>query len=220
MSQTGGNSKASFTNLDGGPDFTVQYNPKEFKLDKTVSWQESQTQGQSTNFVQYQKGAPMSASMDLYFDGTNSDPPANVQTDWVDPLLYLTKATVQPGQGEAAELGKKRPPSLLFQWGDFSFKCVIESVSTTYLMFSSDGRAIRARCTVKVKEWQETELASGGGGDSISAEKVSLVQISGGQTLSQVASSSGTDMRAIASANNITDPMADLTGMTITIPLV
>jgi len=46
------------------------------------------------------------------------------------------------------------------------------------------------------------------------------VEITGGQTLSQVASSSGTDMRTIAAANNITDPMADLTGMTITIPMV
>lgn len=218
MSQTGGSSKAVFTNLDGGSDFTVQYNPKEFKLDKSVSWEETKTQGQSGNFVQFQKGAPMTASMDLYFDTTNSDPPGNVQTTWVEPLIYLTKATVQPGQGEAKELSKMRPPSLLFQWGDFNFKCVIESVNTTFLMFASDGRAVRARCTVKLKEWMETDLASSGGGDSLSSEKVELVTVQGGQTLSQVAASTGTDMRTIAEYNNLTDPMADYTGMTFSVP--
>lgn len=218
MSQTGGNSKATFTSLDGGGSFTVQYNPKEFKLDKAVSWEETQTQGQSGNFVQFQKGSPMTASMDLYFDTTNTDPPGNVQTEWVGPLLALTKATVQPSQGEAKELSKKRPPSLLFQWGDFNFKCVVESVNTTFLMFASDGRAVRARCTVKLKEWKESDMGSGSGASGWSSEPVTLVEISGGQTLSQVASSTGTDMRSIASANNITDPMADLTGKTISIP--
>jgi Contractile injection system tube protein len=219
MSQTGGNSKATFTGLDDGTNFTVQYNPKEFKVDKAVSWEETQTQGQSGNFVQFQKGSPMTASMDLYFDTTNSDPPGNVQTEWVGPLIALTKATVQPAQGEAKELSKKRPPSLLFQWGDFNMKCVVESINTTFLMFASDGRAVRARCTVKLKEWKESDLGSGGGGGSgWSSEAVQLVSVQGGQTLSQVASSSGADMRAIAEYNNITDPMADLTGMTLSIP--
>jgi hypothetical protein len=40
-------------------------------------------------------------------------------------------------------------------WGDRGlpkFQCVIESLSTKYSMFSSDGQPLRATCTVKLKE--------------------------------------------------------------------
>jgi len=33
-----------------------------------------------------------------------------------------------------------------------NFNCVIESISTKYTMFSSEGAPLRATCTVKLKE--------------------------------------------------------------------
>lgn len=217
MSLTGGNSKASFYNLDtGGTAFDVQYNPKEFRVEKSLTWEEAKTQGNSTNPIQFQKGAPMTASFDLMFDTTMDG--ANVQKVWVDKLLSLTNANVKPAQGEPAELDKKRPPALKFTWGTFEMKCVIESVGVTYLMFASDGTAVRARCSVKLKQWELADFAGGGSSSRASDAKIKLVDVKGGQTLSQVAAAAGSDARTVAAANGITDPMSDLTGQVLSIP--
>jgi len=45
-----------------------------------------------------------------------------------------------------------------------------------------------------------------------------LVEVKGGQTLSQVAAAYNTSAQAIASLNKIADPMADLTGTKVAIP--
>jgi hypothetical protein len=217
MTQSGG--KAKFISLDTGMQFEVQYNPKEFTVDKALTWEESKTQGQSGNTLQFQKGAPMTAAFDLIFDTTGQDN-SNVQTVWVNSLLKLTNAEVKATTGEAAELDKKRPHALKFQWGAFTMDCVIESIHVSYLMFSSTGEAVRARCSVKLKEWtQPNGFSAGTGGSSLSVEKAKLVQATGGQTYSQVAAANGADVRALAAANNVTDLMGDTTGRTLVVPL-
>ena len=229
MSQTGGSaSKATFLSLDNGNAelFKVQYNPKEFRVEKSLTWEEAKTQGQSTNPIQFQKGAPMTASFDLLFDTTVSEgaspttstTPGNVQKVWVDKLLSLTNATIKPTVGEPKELEKKRPPALLFTWGTFSMKCVIESVNVTYLMFASTGDAVRARCSVKLKEWQSATFAGEGEWKGLESSKLKLVEVKGGQTVSQVASANNSTTAAVASANGISDPMADYTGQVLVVP--
>jgi hypothetical protein len=219
MSQAGGN--AYFESLDqAGLKFTVQYNPKEFQVNKAMTWEESKTQGLAVNPLQFQKGAPMTASFDLVFDTTNETSPKNVQDAWVNGLLALTNATAKAKKGEEAELGKQRPHALMFTWGAFSMKCVIDSINVTYLMFASTGEALRARCSVKLKEWtppdevSKTEkFTAGSGGSAIG--NGSIVLVGSGQTLSQIAQASGVDVRKIAQENGITDLMADMTGKTV-----
>lgn len=216
MSLSGGN-KATLTSLDDGTTFEVQYNPKEFTVSKGLTWSESKEQGDSANSVQFQKGAPMTASFDLYFDGTGTSPPSNVAEQWVSPLLALTKAEIQPSQGEAAELEKKRPRAFQFTWGSFEMQCVIEQVNVTYLMFAQDGTAIRARASIRLKEWKQPDWGGTAGGFAWDTDKLQLVQVRGGQTVTQVASSNNVDWRTLASDNGITDPLEDLTGAVLTV---
>jgi LysM repeat protein len=217
MTQSGG--KAKFISLDDNSSFEVQYNPKEFSVNKAVTWEESKSQGQTAGTLQFQKGAPMTATFDLVFD-TTADGNQNVQTTWVNGLLRLTNAEIEPATGEAKELDKKRPHALKFQWGNFSMDCVIESVKVSYLMFSSTGDAVRARCSVQLKEWTPPTKgfadATRGGRNGLAA--VQLVTVKGGETLSQVAAANGVSTTALASANGITDAMADCTGQTLIIP--
>jgi hypothetical protein len=219
MNQSGGD-KAYFESLDdGGKKFTVQYNPKEFQVSKSLTWEESKTQGLAVNPLQFQKGAPMTASFDLLFD-TTSDGGSNVQTSWVNGLLSLTNSDAKPKAGEEAELGKTRPHALIFTWGAFTLKCVIESINVTYLMFSSSGDAIRARCSLKLKEWTPPEEANNGvkfqaGSGGSGWASASIMLVGSGQTLSQIAQAAGVDMRGVAAANGITDPLEDITGREI-----
>lgn len=220
MPLPGGSSKAKFISLDDGVMFEVQYNPKDFKVNKAMTWEESSTQGDDANTLQFQKGAPMTASFELMFD-TTADGNQNVQSTWVNSLLALTNAEVKPGKGEAKELDKKRPRALMFQWGGFVMDCVIESVNVTYLMFSSSGDAVRASCQVQLKEWTKPKaFVPGGGTGSNEVASEGLVVARGGETIAQIAASVGVDVRALARANGISDPLADCTGKTLKVPRV
>jgi LysM repeat protein len=212
--------KATFVGIDG-PSFTVQYNPREFSTNKTLSWSEAKTAGGDPAKLQYQQGAPMTASMELIFDSTSSG--GDVESAYVQPLLELTKPTIPAKSGQAKDLGTLRPPAFMFNWGTFSMPCVIESVDVTYLMFSASGDPVRAKCSVKLKEWTGDQSGSSAGGaaaavGSAASAVSSLVQVQGGQTLSQVAAANNTTAQAIAALNNISDPMADLTGTSVAIP--
>jgi hypothetical protein len=196
MSQSGG--KATLKGEDGLT-FEVQFNPKEFSVSKGLTWEESKEQGQDKNSVQFQKGAPMTASFDLYFDTTGNG--GNVQSEWVNPLLALTKAEISPSTGEAKELSKKRPRWFNFTWGSFTMQCVIEQISVTYLMFSSDGTAVRARAQVKLKEWKPPDFAGSQGSFRWDTDKVSLIEVSGSPSINQVAAQNDMDWRDLAAAN-------------------
>ena len=150
MSQSGGD-KAYFESLDdGSKKFTVQYNPKEFQVSKSLTWEESKTQGLAVNPLQFQKGAPMTASFDLIFDTTGESSATNVRDAWVNGLLALTNSDAKPKAGEEAELGKTRPHALIFTWGAFTMKCVILIHSNPQpwghptIDFTDQGRAIPA----------------------------------------------------------------------------
>jgi hypothetical protein len=223
MSLPGGSDKAKFVSVLNPRSvfFEVQYNPKEFQVNKQVNWAEPSNQGKDGEAFQYQKGSPMTATFDLLFD-TTANNNENVQTAWVNGLLALTNPVEKPTKGEPAELDKLRPRALIFQWGNFSMPCVIESVRVAYLMFNSEGNAVRARCSVSLKEWKDPgavdAFAAGTGGGRNGLQAVSLVTAVGGESLAQVAAAQGVDVRVLAAANGITDPLADCTGQTLRVP--
>lgn len=198
-------SKAFFMGLDAGSSFEVQYNPKEFKFDKPVSWKEHDDQGQ-TSTLEFQKVSPATIQVDLVFDTTKDN--SDVREEWVNKLLELTNPESTPSDGEAAELKKQRPTRVLFNWGSFIFVGVIESVNATYVMFASNGNPIRAKVTVKMKEWTpENTYSFGGGSSGYDTSSVQLVAVSGGQTVSSIAASFGTTAQAIGEDNNLDDLM-------------
>lgn len=217
MSQSGG--KATLSSLDDSKTFSFQFNPKEFSVSKGLTWEESKEQGQDKNSVQFQKGAPMTASFDAYFD-TTATTGGNVQSEWVNPLLALTKADIQPKTGEAKELSKKRPRAFRFTWGTFELQCVVEQISVTYLMFSSDGTAIRARAQVKLKEWMQPTFEGTQGTSVWDTNKVSLVTVSGSPSVNQVADENNCDWRDIADANpDLGDDLMSIPpGTTVVLP--
>lgn len=204
-------SKAMFIPENGGA-FAVQYNPVNFKFDKPVSWKEHDEQGQESK-LEFQKVQPATISMELTFDTTHND--NDVRKSWVNKLLQMTNPTV-PDEGDTE---KMRPPIVEFSWGEFMFVGVVESVNATYSMFSQQGNPIRAKASVKMKEWTPRNTYSfGGGGGGLSTEKVQLVTVQAGQTLSQIASANNTTMQAILNCNpQISDPLNITVGAVIAI---
>ncbi len=205
MAATSGGSvsKAWFQSADTGATFDVQYNPTNFKFDKPVSWKEHDDQGVVSS-LEFQKVSPATMQCELTFDTTANG--SDVRQTWVNKLLELTNPEITPGSGEAAELDKKRPHKVWFTWGSFELLGVIESVNVTYTMFASDGTPLRAKVNVKMKEWAaENSYASSGGEGYYGSEPVKLLTAQAGQTIT----STGSDWRAVADANNLNDPIND-----------
>lgn len=219
MSSAGGSvEKAWFNNEDTGGWFEVQYNPKEFKFDKPVQWQQHDEQGTEST-LEFQKSQPATMQVELFFDTTHDG--SDVRTSWVNKLLELTNPEVEPTSGEAAELGKKRPPRVSFVWGEFALTGVVEAVNASYMMFGADGTPLRARVTVKLKEWTpQNQYSGGGGGSAYGSTPIKLVQLQAGQTITAVALANGTTTQAICDANGIDDPIDGVSpGDTLAIPM-
>ncbi len=202
--------KASFTNLDTNAVFTVQFNPKEFKLDSSAAWKDSDEFQQEKPLLTFDRGKPSTVALELIFDTTDG---GDVGETWVKPLRSFVSVNVEKTEG-----GKeiKRPPFIRFVWDKFEFDCVVESVSVQYLMFSAGGTPLRAKVSLALKESKlEIIQSSGNAAVTLSAMK-SMMSGSGtaktyvikdGETLSQVAKKTNSDAKLIAAANNIKDPM-------------
>jgi hypothetical protein len=154
----------SIASLDTHIQVDAQYNPKELQVDKTVPWQKKSqaNKTQETGIqLEFTGAEGRSLTLELLFDGfeTKSSVAGKVET------LNTMASVLEPG---SADETKRRPHLCVVTWGSTvpTFKCVIESLSVKYTMFSDQGVPLRATCTVKLKEADTVTgaSASGGGG--------------------------------------------------------
>jgi hypothetical protein len=138
----------------------AQYNPKELAIDKKLTWNETQQmdnrtgEDRQTKSEQHDldfKGVAMrTMTIELFFDGFESG--RSVQDD-VETLEELS-TVFNP---EAKKADERRPHHCLVGMGAGvdalpPFCCVIESLNTKYTMWDTNGKLLRATCTVGLKE--------------------------------------------------------------------
>ena len=154
--------KLTIGSLDDSTRVSAQYNPKELQIDMNVPWKKpeaatktgNQSGGAGSNplEVEFTGAEGRSLTIEMLFDGYEPDGGRAVNVrDEVDKLTKL--ATVR--EPDSNDEQKRRPHHCVISWGSRGlpkFECVIESLSTKYSMFSSDGEPLRATCTVKLKE--------------------------------------------------------------------
>jgi len=208
--------KACFVILEGDyadETFTVQYNPKEFKVDKKVSWKEVDEQGKDPSPLEFQKGSPRTITMELMFDTTNEETETDVFSVWVEQLLAMTNADSTPASGEATDQGKERPTTVRFEWGTFELTGVIESITSSYTLFSAAGTPLRAKCQVKMKEWDpDAFLYADMGGGRWEGNEIKLVETKAGQLPADLANQNNTSTQQICDDNNLDDPTQPFEG--------
>ena len=98
------------------------------------------------------------------------------------------------------------PPFLLFTWGSFQFRCVLESVSQRYTQFLTNGSPVRAYLKLSLWESGPPGPAPTAGG-APAPQAVHTVRE--GENLSQIAARTTGDpkeWREIATENNIDNP--------------
>jgi hypothetical protein len=154
----------------------AQYNPKELEVSQSVPWKKPDAANQTGT----QKGSGASAgddpialeftgaegrtmTVELLFDGYEEGGGGRVVNVTAQVALLEQLARVRNPKSSDEKL--RRPHQCVVSWGGRglpSFQCVIESLTTKYTMFSSDGEPLRATCTVKLKEAHAVEKKAGG----------------------------------------------------------
>jgi hypothetical protein len=154
--------KLTIGSLDDSTTVSAQYNPKELQIDMNVPWKKpeaatktgNQSGGGGSNplEVEFTGAEGRSLTIEMLFDGYEKE--GGRAVDVRGEVEKLTKlATVREPNSNDEQ--KRRPHHCVISWGQRGlpkFECVIESLSTKYSMFSSEGEPLRATCTVKLKE--------------------------------------------------------------------
>ena len=159
--------KISIGSLDGGPKVEAQYNPKELEISKTVPWSKvneaNKSNGKSTQaqgiHLEFTGAEGRSLSVELLFDGYEKDAGGRgVDVEKAVADLETLASVRVPGSKKEDE---RRPHRCVVTWGNVlsEFRCVIESLSTKYTMFSPQGKPLRATCVVKLKEADVVSMA-------------------------------------------------------------
>lgn len=186
----------------------LHFNPAEYKLSKENTFAEIPIPGLESPPLQYVRGGAQTLTMDLLVD--TSDELVSVQDK------YVTK--IQSALAKTEKL--HAPPILEFVWEQTIFRGVMVSLETNYVLFHSDGTPLRAKLTVKLKEYRPVEIQVSET-DQTSPDVAKRYVTRAGESLSTISAAVFRDprlWRQLATANGITDPRRIPPGTVLTIP--
>jgi hypothetical protein len=198
----------------GDVTFEVPYNPTEYSVNNSNSFSETKIPGIIAPIIQFNQGNTRTLSIELLLDTYSTDKKEKEKEDlrkkYIEPLEKLM----------AIKSDLHAPPHCMVTWGTFQFKGVLESLDKKYTLFSGEGTPVRARVTLKFKEYYPLELQVKGT-PLYSPDRRRLFTMTESDSIWQMAYKAYGDAalwRAIADANNIDDPWKVETGRDLIIP--
>jgi hypothetical protein len=196
--------KATILNLTTGRSVTVPFNPEEYSLDSSNSFDDKPADGGGPT-VQFESGGRRTLTMNLFADSTPSRTDVRLQTQ---PIVGLAEK----------DSTLNGPPFLLFSWGGFQFRCVLKSINQRFAQFLPDGTPVRAYLTLTFVESERPGPSPGAKGATPGA----VHEVAAGENLSRIAAKTGRDpaaWRQIALLNNIENPRKLNIGATVKLSL-
>ena len=124
---------------------TVTYNPKELTVTSNMLYPDISVPGLSVPLAQFVRGEARTLEAELFLDGSNA---GESLSDELEALRAFVRIS--------SEL--HAPPVCRFAWGDTSFDGVVTEFKEKFSMFDEDGHILRARVTVKLKEYLPADL--------------------------------------------------------------
>jgi hypothetical protein len=209
--------------IDGGETITVLFNPTEYTITKTNTWNFKEVQGSSLPPPEFGGGQPRQISLSLLLD--------NAVLEESQSVLQITQKLfkmMEVADGQPAAGARAAPPYITFRWGAVdTFKAVCTSLSCAYQLFQPNGDPIRAEIKLDLKQAEPASTASSNSANvgqnpttrSISDAGVHRVQ--DGDSLPSIAYRAygdATRWRTIADANQIDDPLRLRRGTPLMLP--
>lgn len=199
----GGLSPATITNTLNNAVVRFMFNPFEYTISKSNTWQDKPVVGQNLPMVTFQQGGAMTLSLTLHFDSQADGADVRQYTDPLWTMMMVDESTTN------TQSGKGEPPPVIFEWGRLHFKAIITSMSQKFTLFSDTGVPVRCSVDVSLRQYlDERDVAPQTGGTSGGSAPRTATVVEGDRLDHIAASSTGspTNHRQIAENNNINNP--------------
>lgn len=134
----------------------AQYNPKELQYERAVPWKQH-----DSNTVEFGGWQGRSITVELFFDGVEENRSVSKPLRDLETLATVIEGVSIKEHERRAHLcvaclgdaRKRKSDALIEQPYEIpSLRCVIESLTVKYLVWSPEGVPLRATATVKLKE--------------------------------------------------------------------
>jgi hypothetical protein len=211
--------------VDGGETIAVLFNPTEYTITKTNTWNFKQVQGQSLPPAEFGGGNPRELSLSLLLDASLLDPSQSIK-GVTDKLFKM----MEVADGQPAGGSRSMPPFVTFRWGAVdTFKAVCTSLTVAFQLFKPNGTPIRADVKLALTQVEPASSAS-----STSASRptnpttrsdggLGVHIVRDGDSLHSIAHRSYGDpgrWRLIAEANGIDNPLHLRRGTALDLPRI
>jgi hypothetical protein len=195
----------------------VLFNPTEYSIAKSVTWEprSGENDGRfNAPALTFGGGGLRQLSLKLLYDVTEPVEGRMIDDVRIETNKLAALTRIERDQG--------RPPVVRISWGqapigsDFPFTGMITSLTQTFVLFTSEGKPVRANVDVSFSEFLDPEL------DQRETDpEMTTYRIKRGDNLAVIAAAMYGDpslWRLIAEANDVDDPRVLEIGRTLSIP--
>lgn len=141
-SKVGATTKGYIKNLNTDVIMNFQYNPETFEYSRGATYSEIVAPGMSYPDTQYVRGNARSFPVELFF----YDKPC---TGVIESYEEFFNGLLPP---ESNPSKYKRPPEVLFSYGNFVRKCVLENLSVLIEEYNTEGNPVMARFSLTFRQ--------------------------------------------------------------------
>jgi nucleoid-associated protein YgaU len=199
----------------GGISVPCMFNPFEYTVSKSNSYEEKSKNNSDVPHVEFKKAGAQTLKLALTFDTYEADEDVSITTN------KLWKLMESKTREEGGSDNKVPPPEVAFEWGVFRFVSVITNMTQKFTLFKNDGTPVRAKVDVTFTQYKDlndypNQNPTSGGGP---VERVWRVVSS--DRLDSIAAKvygDSTKWRLIAEYNKVVNPLALRAGQLLMIP--
>ena len=191
------------------------FNPFEYTISKSNSYEEKSGNGTDVPVVEFKKAGAQTLKLTLTFDTYDKATDVSLLTN------KLWKLMEAKSNDETTGDNKKVPPWVAFEWGVFKFVSVITNMTQKFTMFLKDGTPVRAAVDVTFTQYKDLNDYPGQNPTSGGGPIERVRTIIAGDRLDVIAAEvygDATKWRSIAAYNGIINPLALRPGTRLNIP--
>lgn len=144
---------AKLTNLSDNTVVNFMFNPFEYTISKTNSWEKKVVTGKNMPEMTFSSGGAMSLKLTLHFDTYEELKDVRQYTDKLWKMMFIDTSK------KNSKSNKSAPPPVAFEWGRLYFKAIITSMSQKFTLFGADGIPLRCQVDVSLEQYMDANEA-------------------------------------------------------------
>jgi hypothetical protein len=210
----GGLVPAKLINLATNDEVNCMFNPHEYSLTKSNTWERKPVKGKNIPSIQFQQGGQASLKLQLMFDTYTEQANVTTHTDMIWKMMMVDE------DSKDATSGKSDPPLVAFEWGAFYFTAVITSLSQKFTLFLADGTPVRTTVDITLEQAEVPDDYQPQTSSTATAAQPKVVTATSSDRMDTIAANETGDAsnhRDIAEKNNIDNPNKVPPGTAVTV---